>query len=155
MISRGIKIILGLAVVITLLLILDGGGFGLSIGQVKNQDVLVRNLMRTQNSEVKVLEKENRAELKALKAAQDLREKEWKKSEDQARHLFFETHVKGAERRVYIQDFLSRREKFRKDLNDEWTRRKQELSSKVNTIRVNQSKKLKELKECKPPECQP
>ena len=76
------------------------------------------SFLKAQRSEIRAAQHRHQFELKELKVSQDIREKEWKKTEADARHRFFETHTKGPDRRIYIQDFIQRREIFYKHLEE-------------------------------------
>lgn len=102
--------------------------------------------VRAQKTELKALEHRQRFELKELKASQDARMKEWKKGEDEARHKFFDEHPKGQDRRIYIQDFMQRREALKKLFVEERIQRTHEQESKTSVLRQEQDLKLKDFK---------
>ena len=107
---------------------------------------LLKEFLKAQASELKAIEHRTRFELKELKSSQDTRQREWKKAEDDARHTFFEVHNQGPERRTYIQDFIKRRDQFRRSLSDERTQKTQE--KELNGVQVRQ-KQLLNLNEFK------
>ena len=104
--------------------------------------VLIKEFQKAQKSEIKALEHRYEFELKELKASQSTRMKEWKDREEKARHLFFEQHGNGPERRLYIQDFMRRRDELNQANKEEIARRLKEQSERVEAVRSDQLLKL-------------
>ncbi len=110
------------------------------------EKTLLREFQKAQTSEVKAIEHRHKFELKELKASQALRLKDWEKKEQDARHQYFAVHNQGPERRAYIQDFIKRREAFRKSLTEEKSHHTQVQDARLTNVRQEQQKKFKEFK---------
>jgi hypothetical protein len=121
--------------------------FSSPVSSPVNRNILLREFLRSQKSELKSLEHQHKFDLKELKASQEAREKEWRKKEDDARHKFFETHSEGSARRAYVQDFILRRDALKKYFNDERAQRKQEQDVRISAIRQDQGLRLKDFKQ--------
>ncbi len=111
-----------------------------------NAKTLLKEFQRAQNSELKALEHRHKFELKELKASQSVRLKEWEKKEQEVRHKYFAEHSKGPERRAYIQDFIKRREAFRKMLAEEKIQRTKDQEARYSAIRQDQAARIKDFK---------
>jgi hypothetical protein len=107
---------------------------------------LLKEFTRAQSMELKALEHRNKFEWKELKAAQDFRQKEWEKAEKEARHQFFANHQKGPDRRTYIQDFIKRREIFRKHLIEEKTQKTHDHENHIARLKKEQAANLEQFK---------
>lgn len=103
--------------------------------------------VRAQKVEGKVLEIQLRAELREFKALQKTKLQEWEKQEREARHKFFEDHPKGAERRVYIKDFLQRRDEFQQEQKEEYKARMRDQEQNVEKLRSGHAQSKKEFEQ--------
>lgn len=104
--------------------------------------ISLKEFVRAQKTQVQALKHRYKSELDELKASQDIRQKEWRQLENDARHKFFEEHTKGTERRTYMHDFIRRRDAFHKLLVEERVRRMKEQEVHINQIRSDQSLKF-------------
>ncbi len=104
-------------------------------------------LLNSQKTELKAFEARQKKELKELKASQDVKHKEWKTKETEARHRYFEEHPRGSERRTYIQDFITRRDLFRRTLLEEKNHLIHEHEEQVLKLKQEQTEKLMKLSE--------
>ena len=112
-----------------------------------NKNILLREFLKAQKSEVRAIEHRYKYELLELKAAQDAREREWQNAETVARHKFFEAHALGPDRKNYIQDFLKRKDALHKLFNEERNQHKQEQDARVTAIQKDQAIRLKDFKQ--------
>lgn len=108
--------------------------------------IWLKEFARAQSIEWKSLEHRKQFELKVMKASQDARFKAWKNQESQGRHQFFKEHVKGAERRDYVHDYLRRQEQLLKDIGLEKAHVNQDLDLKLTELKSRQSDRLTEVK---------
>jgi hypothetical protein len=107
---------------------------------------LLKEFQKAQKTELKALEHRHKFELKELKSSQDVRWREWKKKEAQARHKFFDEQSKGPERRAYIAEFLEKQESLRKLLIEEKKKRIQEQAVDLAALRQEQHVRYEEFK---------
>ncbi|MGZ3697517.1 MAG: hypothetical protein ACXVCH_05440 [Bdellovibrionota bacterium] len=108
---------------------------------------LLKEFQKAQSGEYKATEHRLKFELRELKAAQNARLKQWLSDEEDKRHHYFEAHSAGAEKRAYIQDFLSRRKALDAVLKDEWTVRNHEADVRLKSVKDDQSTRMKEFLE--------
>jgi len=109
---------------------------------------LARDFSRAQKSEVLALEHQHSLEKLELSASHRAQMNDWEKKELEKRHRFFEEHSKGPERRVFIKDFVERRNVLLKAQADERTRRIHEQDVHRNSLRQDQIVKAKEFSDC-------
>ena len=107
--------------------------------------LLLKEFQKAQSTELKALEHRHKLELKELKAASSLRQKEWEKREEEARHKFFAEHTRGPDRRGYIKDFMERRKVFQQLLKDEGVNRAHEQDVRLKAMKQDQASRLKEF----------
>jgi hypothetical protein len=107
----------------------------------------VKNLCKDQKLDLKVFVHLQKSEFAGFKSSQDVQLKEWETSERKARHQFFTDHPAGAERRVYIQSFMNRREELLRKMAVERAQKVTEQSSKLKSFRDEQDEEVKRLEE--------
>ena len=106
---------------------------------------MLREFQRAQGNELKAADHQAKSATKELKASQAARQKEWERTEKEARHKFFAEHAAGAERRTYIHDFLDRRKSFLQLLSDEAAQRAHERDVHLQSLKEDQASRLKEF----------
>jgi len=108
---------------------------------------LLRQYGKAQDNEMAALKHRQKAELKELKAAHKAQLGEWEAKERDARHKYFAEHKSGPDRRTYVQDYTRRREILLKIQSDDEDRRSQEQSVRLDSLKSDQSQRLKEFQD--------
>lgn len=114
---------------------------------VEDSKTLLKEFTGAQRTEQKALEHRHRFEMKELKSAQDIRVKEFEKSEKEARYKFFQEHLKGPERRDYVKAFIKKREDLHKANSEDRTRKNKEYEEQLNALKKEHEQKLKDFKQ--------
>jgi hypothetical protein len=114
----------------------------LNLGEMKE---LLGAFQKAQMTELRALEHQYRFELKELQASQSARLQEWERKEKESRHKYFKEHMDGPTRRTYIQDFIKRREAFRKSLSEERNVRTRDQTGRLTATRRDQAAKFHEF----------
>jgi acyl-CoA synthetase (NDP forming) len=107
----------------------------------------LKQFNKAQDNEMAALKHRHKSEMKELRAAHKAQLNEWESKERQARHQFFANNKGGPERRTYVQDYLRRREVLLKIQSDDEDRRSQEQSVRVDSLKNDQSQRLKEFQD--------
>jgi hypothetical protein len=113
---------------------------------LKDAKLILRDFHLKQVAQLKALDRGNQTELKDFRISQDTKFKDWKVREQEARHRFFDEHRLGSERRVYIQNYVQRRDGLLKELISNKNKKAQELDVKLNQFKDEQTKKFQEVK---------
>jgi hypothetical protein len=105
----------------------------------------MKNLLKDQKLDLKVFLHLQKSDFTSFKAEQDVKLKEWESKEKKERHNFFGEHPAGAERRVYIQDFMRRRDELLHQIAVDKVDKIKDQNEKLRLFRVDQQKKVEEL----------
>ena len=108
---------------------------------------LLQEFQKAQMTEVKAIEHRNRVELQEFRILQKGRLKDWEKEHTEERRKFFRDHSKGADKRQFVQDVMSKRDAFVQVQKTEYDVRTRELEGKVANLKKDQETKLKEFRD--------
>ena len=96
------------------------------------------------SSEEKAFSRREKTEGKQFASNQKAKQKTWYEQEKKARHVFFDQHLSGPERRQYIQDYLKRKEAFDQSIKDEAAKNKVDWQQRREAMkRSQQDRELK------------
>ncbi|MFZ9594541.1 MAG: hypothetical protein ACO3A2_00490 [Bdellovibrionia bacterium] len=115
----------------------------LSSGVQAHENYFYKEFTKTQRIEFRALEHQQKLDWKEFKTLLERKQKEWEAHEKKQRKQYFTDHPQWSERRVYIQDFLKRREEFRKSLDAERAEKLQDQRVALKTFREGQDDRLK------------
>lgn len=115
----------------------------LAVGETSH--LVLSKFQKAQRTELRNLDKKDKLEMKNLKSSQKLRLKKWEGDEKKARYEYFEAHVKGPDRRSYIQDFLQRREKLLQEMKEERSKLIRSQEVRRNELKMEQAENFEKF----------
>ncbi len=108
---------------------------------------LSQEFLIAQKNEFKSWTLQQKLEWKTFKTEQESQRKNWELQEKINRRQFFLDHLKGAERRQFIQEFLKRRQDFLTALAQEKNKKAQEQVAQMNAFQNHQKMKWNQFQE--------
>lgn len=115
----------------------------LAVGETSH--LMVSKFQKAQRAELRNLDKKDKLEQKSLKTTQKARLRKWEEDEKKARYEYFETHVKGPDRRSYIQEFLQRREKLLQEMKEEKAKLTQTQEVRRKQLKMEQAENFEKF----------
>lgn len=113
----------------------------------KEKKQLLKQFSAALKLERKAFDHRLRLEIRDLKTAQKAKRREWDAREKEARHRFFKEYPKGEDRRMYIQQFMARRQSFLSGQTAGGGQRKAEQDQRRNGLKADQDKRMLQFKD--------
>lgn len=107
---------------------------------------LLTQFKKTLNDDDRVEEKQNRAALKEFSTAQNQELKDWRNQEKHARRSYFDAHLKGPDRKSYIQGYITRKEAFDQKQKNDLVQFKNALKDKHDHYKASQKNRDQKFK---------
>lgn len=106
---------------------------------------LYREFKKAQVDEFNAMEKQLATERKELRDSQAQRKKEWEEEAKLERHQYFKDNIEPKKRKEYIQDFMKKREAFKRAFADEVKEQKLDHANRKKALQADQKYKHQEF----------